>query len=35
MRRGFVFIVVVVGVVTCVLPVALDANLDFQHDLGG
>jgi hypothetical protein len=35
MRRGFVFIVMLVGVLACVLPVARDASLDFQDDVGG
>jgi hypothetical protein len=35
MRRAFVFIVVLVGVVACVLPVARDASLDFQDDVDG
>jgi TonB family protein len=33
MRRGFVFIVMLVGVLACVLPVALNASLDFQDDV--
>jgi hypothetical protein len=35
MRPGFVFIVMLVGVVACFLPVALNASLDFQDDVGG
>jgi len=34
MRRGFVFIVVLVGVVACVLPVALNVSIDFQDGVG-
>jgi hypothetical protein len=30
-----VFLVVLVGVLACVLPVALNASLDFQDDVGG
>jgi TonB family protein len=33
MRRGFAFYVLLVGVLTCVLPVALDASLDYQDDV--
>jgi hypothetical protein len=35
MRPGFVFIVMLVGVLACVLPVARDASLDFQDDVDG
>jgi hypothetical protein len=34
MRAGFVFIMMLVGIVACVLPVALNVSIDFQDGVG-